>query len=425
LQFRLPGQYNITKIFVLAGYNLFNSTMIAGLDWEVTSKSRIIQCFGNLPIEFGLAVNYTFYDEINRSRFNITRVEASYKLQDRNNLSAVLGINVSIINSPRYFALCVSPKTHILKVNGTLKIIKNGFNYRHWYYHDRKDNFTGNLKNTSIYLLQDTKATLISILLTDSLDSPLTDIITEIQRFYIANNTWYTIALIKSGEDGKDAVYLQQNEADYRFNVFQNGKSVKLTTGQKLTAATYTIKIIPSSLTDLISNIQDLTTNITYNNHTKTFRFGFYDPNNKMAGACLQSSISNTTGSYFRPANCSYGSFRGFLYSRPGNSTRGTSTGYGYIIMNGSILNFGKKTLQVIQGLHTNAQVWGKYGLFLLMMLIIGIVMTQIGSPVSVIVSLMVALFVAWWMDIFSVTTLVFTGLMIGLGVVIKELRSG
>ena len=372
-----------------------------------------------------VAVNFSFYDEINQTKFNITKWESSFTLQNVRNLSDIFRINLTRINSPRHISLCLTPSSNVLRTNASIKATKNGFNYRNWYYDSRKDNFTGYRKNESIYLLQDTKATLISILMTDSLDSPLTDILTGIERYYISNNSWYTIAWIKAGEDGKDAVYLQQNEVDYRFRVFQDGKQVKLTTGQKLTAATYTIKIVPSSLTDLISNIGSLDTNLTYNNHTKTFKYGFYDPNSIMAGACLQSSISNTTGTYFRAVNCSYGTFRGFLYSRPGNSTPSSSTGYGYIIMNGSILNFGKETLQIIQGLHTQARTWGKYGLFLLLVLIVGIVMTQIGSPISVIVALMVTLFVAWWMDVFSVTTFVFTSLMIGLGLIIKELRSG
>ena len=428
LQFRLPGQYNITKIFVqTVNYNIINYTMVAGLNWTVSGRPLIMRCTGSLPEEFGLAVNYTFYDEVNRTRFNITSVEASYKLQDRNNLSAITGLNVSITNKPRYFAVCVSPKNHIFKLNGTIKASKDGFNYRHWYYTDRKDNFTGNAKNTSIYLLKDAQATLISILVTDSLDTALKDIITEVHRLYISNNTWITIGMIKSGEDGKDAIYLQQNEPDYRFDVYQNGKRVKLTTGQKLTAATYTIKIIPATLSELISNVRNLITNLTYNNHTKTFKFGYFDPNSKMAGACLQSSISNTTGRYYQAVNCTYGSFRGFIYSRPGNSTPSTSFGYGYIIMNGSILNFGKQTLQAIEGLHVNARTWGKYGLYLLIILLTMLVTIAVsmGSPISAIVMLMVGLFAAWWMDIFSVTTLVFTGLMIGLAVIIKELRSG
>ena len=388
--------------------------------------ARFFECSAASEISNeAVALNFTFYDEINRSKFNITKFAATFSALDVNNVSAKFNMSFSKQNRPSYVAICISPANHTYRTNATIKYEKDGFDFRHYYMHSKKDNLTSTKQNINLYMLQDTKSALISLLVTDALDAPLKDILTEIQKYFTANNSYITTAMIKSGEDGKDAVYLQQDETDYRFRLYQNGKLVKTTTGQKLTATTYTIKITPSSLTDLISNINDLVTNLTYNNHTKTFRFGFYDPNSKMAGACLQSSISNNTGTYFRAVNCSYGSFRGFLHSRPGNSTISTSTGYGYIVMNGSILTFGKQTFQVIQGLHQNSQTWGKYGLFLLMMLIVGVVMTQIASPTSVIVTLMVTLFVAWWMDIFSVTTLVFTSLMIGLGVLIKELRSG
>ncbi|KKN60155.1 hypothetical protein LCGC14_0534460 [marine sediment metagenome] len=386
-------------------------------------NSEIVQCLEPSFYQV-VAVNYTFYDEVNRTSFNITKFTASYTALEVQNPTNILSLNLTVINKPSSVALCITPKTSVYKVNSSVKIEKDGFNFRNDFFDSRLNNLTSNTELRKLYLLRNAEATLITIKITDSIDTVLQDILTYIQRFYIGNNTWVTIGMIDSGEDGQDTIYLQQNEVDYRFLSHLDGKLVKTTTGQKITATTYTIKIAPTTLTDLIANIKDIKTNITFTNETRTYHFGYFDPNGKMAGACLQASLSNTTGRFFETTVCEYNSFIGIINVAVGNSTPSIAFGYGYVIMNGSILNFGKQTLSIAQGLTNSLSIWGKYGIYLLFILIVGFVMVFIGNPTSVVLALMVALFFAWWMDIFTLSTIAFTGLMIGLGLLIKELRS-
>ena len=415
---------NVTGGFTPPSTAFLNDSSTIGLfhlDNDDLSSFGIRSCSAP-DFDEALAINFTFWDEGNQTRFtNITRFDATLITISLDNTTNAQNLSIGV-NNPNAIGICIKPRSDTFQINATIKYAKEGWNFRH--FHSVFQNYTSVTINETLYLLQDDVATAITIIVVDSIDTPLRDFITQIEKFYIQNNTWIPVASIKSGEDGQDVVYLQQNEIDYRFRVSLLGVLQKLTTGQKLTATTYTIKIAPTTLTDLIANIKDIKTNISFTNQTRTYNFGFFDPNGKMAGACLQTSLSNTTGKFFETTVCEYGSFRGIINVAVGNSSPSIALGYGYIIMNGSSLNFGQKTLEVIQGLTNNLSIWGKYGIYLLLILLIGFVMVFIGNPVSVVFALMIGLFFAWWMDIFTISTIVFTGVMIGLGVLMKELRS-
>lgn len=372
------GFYNMTSIFANNSFSgNGNQTQFSDMRWQVTTTTNVVQC-SSPSSDQAVAVNFTFFDELNQSRIlNITKFTATFITLDLDNVTAKVNTSITV-NNPEYVAICIQPKSHKIQTNATIFYEKDDYNFREFFYFNH--NLTNQFENTSLFLLQATEATAITIQITDELDKALPNAITEVQRFYIGNNTFRTIGMIKAGDDGKDLIHLQKDEGTYRFRVLVNGVVQRITTGQKITATDLVIKIFGTPLANLITNLADITTSLQYNNDTGLFLFNWTDPNNFIDSACLKVVQHNSTGRFDKGQVCLNGTSSGGLTLFGGNGSA-TLFANGFVIQDGATYILASTAIS--RESKTAAGVWGLFGLLLFGFALVPIALTQAHNPVT------------------------------------------
>jgi hypothetical protein len=369
-----------------------------------------------------VAVNWTFRDEANDTQLSIDSFQSSFQLRMSNGTLKNASIDRSGTLST--VALCISPKDIHYLTNSTSLISKDGFNFRHHYFVNQ--NLTNNTLYLVQYMLEGGLATGTTFQFLDSLDNAKTNLITDVQKLFVVNNSWVSVAMLKSGEDGKDFAYLQHNIPTYRFVVRENNKTIKTTIGQKITAASLIIRIAPTALVDLINNLADIETNMTFSNHTLNFTFGWYDPNSVITAACLKVVHSNSSGRFLTVNTCTNGSYRGNIRAFAHNGTSPDSySASGYVIIESSPARIHiLETTGLNRGLSSNAAIWGTFGALLAIFILITLALTQSHNPVTMVAMVVMVLFAFMFVQIISLPTRIAMGVMAGLIIIIIKLRT-
>lgn len=136
-----------------------------------------------------------------------------------------------------------------------------------------------NITNQSVdlYMLSTGNSTDVAFTVQDNSGNELSSATVRLKRYYVATNSYITVAMGRTNEEGKTLINVDFNNAYYE-TLTTFGDFTLRTIGAKIITTTMilTINLIPDPLEsiDIINNVD---TSLTFNNVTETFSYVFTD----------------------------------------------------------------------------------------------------------------------------------------------------
>jgi len=142
----------------------------------------------------------------------------------------------------------------------------------------------------SIILYATSGTTRITLSVKDTNDNPVENAYIKILKFDVGTNTFKTIEIVKTNDEGEAIANLVLNTVWYKFIIDYNGITYLTTPSTKIFSTTKDF-IIDLLAEDWFANYDirtGVSTSLTYNNATNTFSYTFNDPSSTMHYACLR-----------------------------------------------------------------------------------------------------------------------------------------
>lgn len=191
------------------------------------------------------------------------------------------GVNKSFMfrNSLNY-TICFEPQNATLLVDAFISYEKVLYSQRNYFL---VQNRLGNNRTNRIdlYLINDSIDSDVTISLTDEDDNVLADHYIKVLRYFPGNNTYKTVEIARTNNNGETVARLILLDVFYRFVVDNGNTTIYGTNAQKVLTSPFFIRTFEENnfLTKL-NKIEQLNYALTYNNNTGTFSFTFNDMEN-------------------------------------------------------------------------------------------------------------------------------------------------
>ena len=228
--------------------------------------------FTNCTGENNIALNFTYKDEENSTALTET-FKANFQMvtQDGDTSEALFDLGASTNHR-----LCLANGNQSITINtGMIEYVLGAYDARNYYFYDAtiQQNDTSNIV---LYSLPQTLASGISITVTDESGAGLEEHLVYVERYNVETNTYKLIAMGKTGDDGKDTIFLRggttsTGDAWYRFKIYYEGELLETTLPQKIIAATLSVPVGLTEYQEHIDTINDVGHTLTYNESTRTF----------------------------------------------------------------------------------------------------------------------------------------------------------
>lgn len=235
-----------------------------------------------------IGLGFKFQEEINQTDVNTVDGEAFFQLRTASN-DTLVNLSISSFQDVSSLTVCVQPANQTFIVNGTVEFEDSGFRLNDHYLRNATIPSATTLNFTN-FLLRDADGTGTLITILDENKDPIVDVIGFVQRFDPGTNTFRTTSMIESDSDGKDFIYLQHDDAWYRFVFTKNLANLDITEIQRITETSLTFDIFPSPFSTELSTLQGVAFNLTYDDNLGRFQVIFLDPTGRVVQGCLQVS---------------------------------------------------------------------------------------------------------------------------------------
>lgn len=183
------------------------------------------------------------------------------------------------------FDFCMFPTTPTYTLSADFEADATGYakNF-HYLTNASLDNST---ELTTIYLLNDSKATATVLKVRGAAQRPIQEAIIQIQLYDIGTGTYYTVAMARTNFDGEDTVYLNWYDSLYKFIIIEDGDVVKSTNPYKISETPQIFDILTQT-TYSFTKFRDFQYSLIYNNVTGNFVLTYTKPSGEVDQACLR-----------------------------------------------------------------------------------------------------------------------------------------
>lgn len=256
-------------------HEMFVNVNVNNTFYYVTSF--IVDCsLGGTP-----SLNFTFMEE--ETLQNITAdIEATFTL---NSLSGFDKNTTYSIEDTYNLTLCIIPDTETYNVDATIYYENENYEVRTYYFDDLIIN--NQIQNYTLILINSTFGEVIDINLVDSTNLPVNGALINIQRHYIGNNTYRTVAIAKTDFDGKGVTYLRLNDVPYKFIIIQDGIVLANTDTTYVTSNSLNIQLDPGTIGNIYNVYGNVEGECEYTPSTMTFECDIIDVTGASQTACL------------------------------------------------------------------------------------------------------------------------------------------
>ena len=166
-------------------------------------------------------------------------------------------------------SLCIYPPNQTIYADIDIFIEKDGFDNRIKIHRNLELSIVE--QKSTLFLITSTNGTLINFLVNDQYSNEQEDILIKIQRYFFENTTWTDVTTIETNQLGRASAYLQLNDVQYRFLLYENGFIVNQYDPLFITSTEYTLTT--ASTTDIdYTSYMDIEVECNYNEVTKVFR---------------------------------------------------------------------------------------------------------------------------------------------------------
>jgi hypothetical protein len=135
--------------------------------------------------------------------------------------------------------------------------------------------------------LNDSLATVTELITWDNAQRAVPNVYVQIQLYDVGTDTFYTVGMAKTSQDGKDIVYLNWYETLYKFIFTRNGEVLKTTEPYKISSTPQTFTI-SETITYSFDKFRDFAYSLYYNNATQNFVLTFVKPSGLVDQGCLR-----------------------------------------------------------------------------------------------------------------------------------------
>ena len=255
-------------------------------------------------ITFGLCaitdhpyINFTIYSATNPFPLINATFKSTWDIFDVSGGAVVLNRSYEdLTGTNSSFAFCISPNNTNYTVSLTVETDATG--YAQNYYYLNNATFTNvSTTNVTLYLLNDTLATLTELEVVDGSQSPIEDVYITIQYYDIGTDTFYTIGMAQTSYDGKDLVYLNWYDTFYKFIFVQDGTTTYSTSPYKISETPQIFTITGDTIL-VFNKFRDFEYSLVYNNETQNFVLTFVKPSGDVDAGCLRVIKRNLTNDY-------------------------------------------------------------------------------------------------------------------------------
>lgn len=190
-----------------------------------------------------------------------------------------------ITEQNRSWDFCAFPEYEDFTVSSTIEY-DGGLYAKNFYFLDNAT-ITNATTNVSLYLLNDTQATLTVLRTVDQAQQPVANVFIQIQAYDVGTDTFYTVANAKTSSQGEDLVYLNWYDTLYKFILIKDGVVVLSTTPYKISGTPQTFEISEGTTFDF-EKFDDFLYSLTFNDVTQNFVLTYTKPSGLVDSACLR-----------------------------------------------------------------------------------------------------------------------------------------
>jgi hypothetical protein len=232
-----------------------------------------------------VTLNFTIKDELDRD-FVIFNSTIDITLRVGGDVNSMHdNITFEAVNVSNY-AVCI-PQGKTFYTDAMIEYYAGGYDIRQYYLN--KAPLTNTTQNIDLYLLEINLATGTLLSITDEVYTPLQDVYANIQRYDVGTDTYYTVAMTKSDDNGEDYVYLRHNDAWYKFVLYnEDGEVIFTSSPKKVTTNELVFRVISSTIDRLYAYLDRITYSFIFNNATKTFTLTATDTTGSVNDLCLR-----------------------------------------------------------------------------------------------------------------------------------------
>lgn len=222
----------------------------------------------NTIFTYDTALVVNFFDEITLNPLNNITLEYI-----GNEFSGTLNTTSSIINI-----------TNLGIGEYHLRYSSNNYILRDYWINITSIPFSG----INLYLLNDSVGNNVTIELLDNFESPLTDYYIKLQRYYLEDNTFRTVEIVKTNYFGEEFLSAQLFDELYKIVITDGEKTFLSTSSFKISETTLVFQINPGTL---VGSEYEKTANIvhalSFENTTNEITFLWDDTKNEVTQGCL------------------------------------------------------------------------------------------------------------------------------------------
>lgn len=191
------------------------------------------------------------------------------------------GVNKSFeFRNSLNYTICFEPQNSTLVVDAFISYEKSGYSQRNYFL---VQNRLGNNQTNRIllYLINESIDSDVTISLTDEDDNVLADHYIKVLRYFPGNNTYKTVEIARTNENGQTVARLILLDVFYRFVVDSGNTTIYGTNSQKVLTSPFFIRTFEqNNFLNKLDRIEQLQYSLTYNNNTGVFSFTFNDLEN-------------------------------------------------------------------------------------------------------------------------------------------------
>jgi len=234
-------------------------------------------------------INFTAYDEKTLAQINAT-LETTFIYKAKGGEVQKIFSYSDTAEDKGEWSFSFNPSDKGYSLDAILEVNNKGYYPR--FYNFKNLELSNDTTTFNLYLLNTTDSTSYIIRVKDEDYLPYVGVEVWIQRYYPSTNTWRTIEIDGTNEDGEIVGHLYSEEAKYRFKIYEEGVLIHTTEETLVYCSSIpcTIEIIVARVWENVLDdykITGLTATISYITGTQDVEYTYSDTSGKFTQARL------------------------------------------------------------------------------------------------------------------------------------------
>jgi len=247
----------------------------------------------------------------------------------------------------------------------------------------------GTNQSVDLYLLSTGNGTAVTFTVQDNTGNKIFNATIRLKRYYVSSNSYRTVAMSRTNEEGKSELDVDFNDAFYETLTTFKEFSLR-TLGAKIISTTriLTLELFADAFSK-IDGINDITTSLTFNNASQTFSYVFTNNKGMSTTGIVEVAFTTPDSNTIVCTSTDTSASATLLCQVNTTNATGTYTARGYVVVgNKNVLT---RTVSVITGITNKLKnIVGKQGFFFA--ILISGTLAGLGSLVSPAVAVMMFL---------------------------------